>query len=46
MEGLLYLVDRNPRENPVEFILLPQIYGYSDLQIEVVFYISTWIEWF
>lgn len=32
-----------PEENLIELTLLPQIYGYSDSQIEVVFYTSTWI---
>ena len=35
-----------PEENLKEFILLPQLYGSSDLQIEVVFYMSTWIHGF
>ena len=35
-----------PEENLMAFILLPQIYSYSDLKIEVVFYMSARIHCF
>ena len=46
MEGHCILLIGTPEENLKEFILLPQLYGSSDLQIEVVFYMSTWIHGF
>lgn len=35
-----------PEENLMAFILLPQIYSYRDLKIEVVFYMSARIHCF